>query len=301
MSELLTKQSELKVLADKYGPTLATKPHPKFSNKTLRDQVDYALRCNYISIVKSTIKHIKSIEHTLELPPISDGYILAYGKTWGLNDRFNQYGFTLKQFGGVTWCWYREILSDKYGYWCQLVESIGPDIECLYVSDLGNAVPALEEAKSADFEMKSIDIDSDPASLLPHDLDGHIFEVTKWYASKLKEAKGTQYAFRNLKILKVKKESPKAYCVDAEFFSGIASRCGVCGRELNNDISRATGIGPICAVKIGMPRPTMERAKEIVAELEKLSKAQGIFNNVWVPKSQIKEIINREDSCKKVS
>jgi hypothetical protein len=290
MSDLLKLQAELKILSDKYGATLATKPHTKFKGKSLRDEVDYALRTNYKTVVKKTLSHIKKIEDTLELPPISDGYAIAYGKTYGLNNKFQALGFTLKKFG-ITWAWYREVLSDKYRFWSDAVESIGDDIQCIYVKEFSDIIPFLEEAKSMDLELKSNSMDDDPTIMLPHDLDGNIFEVSKWLSVRLKENMGTAFAFRNLKVIKVKRETAKAYCVDAEFFSGITSRCGVCGRELINDISRATGIGPICAEKIGLGRPTMEKAKEVVAALEKLSKEQGTFTSVWIPKSQIKEII----------
>jgi hypothetical protein len=118
-----------------------------------------------------------------------------------------------------------------------------------------------------------------------------ILEVSKWYAGVFKENNKTEYAFRNLKISNVYRETEKALQVDATFYGGIACRCGVCGRELNNDISRATGIGPVCATKIGLPRPTMDSAKEIVKRLEEMSGAQGEFKKVWIPKSQIKEIL----------
>jgi hypothetical protein len=39
----------------------------------------------------------------------------------------------------------------------------------------------------------------------------------------------------------------------------------------------------------------METAKEIVAQMESLSKAQGVFKDVWIPKSQIKNIIEKAD------
>lgn len=287
-TEISKKRDELRKLDQKYGPSLAKLPHPRgFGGKSLRDSINYALSIGGITSITETIRAIRKHETNkdLELPSSTDGYIVAYGKTYGFNDRFQAFGFSLRKFGD-KWAWYRETLSDKVSVWQSAIEQLGPGIETLFVKQFEQIGKSLVEASQMDREFKS---SSD--EVLPHEHDGAIFEVSKWYSMQFKENHNTQYAFRNLKILKVKAESAKAYLVDAEFFSGIASCCGVCGMQLNNDISRATGIGPVCAGKIGLPRPTMAKAKMIVAELESLSKAQGTFRDVWVPKSQIKNII----------
>ena len=276
------KRKELKDMTDKYGASLATKPHPRFAGRSLRDSVEYAITKGSITVVRETIAAVKRVEGSLEVSAQTDGYVVAYGKTFDLNDKFRQYGFTLKKLDGI-WVWYREILSDKLWYWTQTVEGFGPGVQAFYVKDLSKVGEAVQTLKEVAPVEKRPELES-------HELDGAVFEVKKWYAQQFKENNNTQYAFRNLKILKVKQESAKAYLVDAEFFSGIASSCGCCGLELNNDISRATGIGPICAKKIGLPRPTMATAKEIVKQLESLSTAQGVFKDVWIPKSQIKVI-----------
>lgn len=214
---------------------------------------------------------------------MTDGYAVAYGKTYDHSAKFQQYGFTLKKIDN-KWIWLRSVLFDKFQFWNKAVEGFGQGIECFYIKDLTQISQAIEESKEIKTVVKRPDIES-------HKLDGSVVEVKKWYANILKEKNNTQYAFRNLKILKVKQETPRAILADVEFFSGISSSCGCCGLALSNDISRATGIGPICATKIGLPRPTMETAKEIVKELESLSKAQGVFKDVWIPKSQIKETL----------
>lgn len=282
---LESKKQILRELLKKFGPSLATRPHPRFPNKSLRDSVEYAIERGSLSIVRDTLSAVTRIQGELQPAPMTDGYVVAYGKTYGLNDKFKQYGFSLKKFGS-SWAWYREVLSDKTWYWTQTVEALGDGIFAIFVSDFSKIEQSIAESKQVDREMAP-ESSGDSA---PHELDGSIFEVSRWYSMQFKEKHNTAYAFRNLKIHKIKRETERAYLVDAEFFSGIASCCGVCGQELNNDISRATGIGPICAGKIGLPRPTMARAKEIVAQLESLSKAQGTFRDVWIPKSQIKNI-----------
>lgn len=176
--------------------------------------------------------------------------------------------------------WYKNIPNDKYWWWRQTIESLSDEVTLCWVKDLSqvaNARKVLAEEESA--EPKA------------HELDGSILEMSAWYARTFKESNNTAYSFRNFKVLRVLRETERALQIDMEFFAGIACTCGVCGRQLDNAISKATGIGPVCAEKIGLPRPTMETAKAIVAELENLSSKQGQFLGVWVPKSQIKRTV----------
>lgn len=277
-------RKELMELVVRYGATLRELPHPKFSGKSLRDHYEYIATRGTPKMMEKELSKLRRKVQDMT-PSASDGFIIAYGKTYDLNEKFKQYGFSLKKLD-TRWVWYKEILSDKYWYWQQAVEGFGAGISAIFVKSLSDFNQAVEESVKLDRE----NADPNANVLESHELDGKVFEVKKWYAMKFKDDHNTQYAFRNFRILKVLKETQRAYMVDAEFFSGIASCCGVCGQQLNNDISRATGIGPICAGKIGLPRPTMAAAKEIVAELEKKSKAQGTFKGVWIPKSQIKNI-----------
>jgi len=212
-----------------------------------------------------------------------DSFVVVVGNSFDINHKLKQYGF---KFNYDQKYWYRSILEDKFWFWQHTVEGMSKTVSCCFVRKLEQVPEVRQLLKEVEKEIKA------EAPVLPHKLDGSVFEVSKWYANIFKENNNTSIAYRNLKILKVKGESAKAYLVDAEFFGGIASCCGVCGLSLSNDISRATGIGPICATKLGFPRPTMETAKEIVAQMENLSKAQGVFKDVWIPKSQIKTIID---------
>lgn len=211
-------------------------------------------------------------------------FIIALGNTFPVKDELKSR--LQMKFDFDHKVWYRTCLQDKFWYWQQTVESLGQGISCVWVADLSQIV----QAKIVEAEVKA-ELPKPEIEIKPHEYDGAVFEMKAWYAKAFQEKQNTAYAFRNLKILKVKRETAKAIQVDAEFFSGIACSCGVCGKALTNDISRATGIGPICAGKIGLPRPTMETAKEIVAQLESLSKAQGEFHDIWIPKSQIRQII----------
>ena len=212
-----------------------------------------------------------------------DSYVVVYGDTFDINQKMKlQYGF---KFNYDRKYWYRGILADKYWYWEQTIKTMSGKAQVVFVKNLEDFPKYKAEVDQFEKEMKA----SEPVPA--HDLDGVVMEVSRWYAGIFKEKQNTAFAYRNLRVLKVFKETHAAYLVDAEFFSGIASSCGVCGRQLDNDISRATGIGPVCAQKIGIVRPTMETAKEVVKHLESMSKAQGVFKQVWIPKSQIKNII----------
>lgn len=133
--------------------------------------------------------------------------------------------------------------------------------------------------------------DTNKVTKIESSFTNKVVEVTKWYSKIFKENNNTNFIFRNFKILNVYVETAKAIQVDLEFFGGVASCCGVCGRSLDNSVSIATGIGPICASKLGLPRPTMENAKDIIKQMEELSKNQGVFEKVWIPKSQIKKVL----------
>jgi hypothetical protein len=148
----------------------------------------------------------------------------------------------------------------------------------------------LEMIEWAEESWKELKTDQEVQPIEGHPLIGQVYETTKWYGKIIKEKLGIGVIFRNIRVLNIYKETDRAILVDAELFGGIGRCCGVCGRYLDNEISRATGIGPVCASKMGLPRPTMENAKEIVKLLEAKSKEAGLIEKVWIPKSQIEKI-----------
>jgi len=124
---------------------------------------------------------------------------------------------------------------------------------------------------------------------------GTIIEVKAWIARRLAADLHETVFFRNLKIAEVLRETAKAYEVKVEFVSTIVTSCHICGRELDTDVSRAVGIGPVCADKLGIPRPTLETAHETLKLIDQRCKEIGILGPVWIPKSQIKfktEVVN---------
>jgi hypothetical protein len=120
-------------------------------------------------------------------------------------------------------------------------------------------------------------------SLLP----GQEIEIKGWIAKRLQADLKLDFFFRNLEIVEVTAESKKAYQVKVKFISKIMSSCHFCGRELDNDVSRATGVGPVCAEKHGLGRPTLETAQATIKALEEVCAKIGTVGPFWLPKSQI--------------
>jgi hypothetical protein len=94
-------------------------------------------------------------------------------------------------------------------------------------------------------------------------------------------------AFRNIEVVEVLRESEKAIQVRIRYISKIASHCHLCGMALDTEISRACGIGPTCAGKLGFKRPKVADAAAILAKMEEVAQRIGVIGPVWLPKSQI--------------
>lgn len=124
---------------------------------------------------------------------------------------------------------------------------------------------------------------------------GQVIEVKAWIARRLQADLGMKYFFRNLEVIQVMNESAKAYQLKIKFVSRIVTSCHICGKELDTEISRATGIGPVCAHKLGLPRPTLETAKDTLKSIDELCQRIGEIGPIWVPKSQIKTVENSEN------
>lgn len=117
---------------------------------------------------------------------------------------------------------------------------------------------------------------------------GQTIEIKAWIARRIQADLNMDYFFRNLEIVDVANETAKAYQVTVKFVSKVVTSCHVCGRDLDTEVSKACGIGPVCADRLGLPRPTLERAEETLKALEALCGQLGTIGPIWLPKSQIK-------------
>lgn len=129
---------------------------------------------------------------------------------------------------------------------------------------------------------------------------GDKIEIKNWIANQLAAQCQIKMFFRNLEIKEILDETKKAIQVKIQFLSCIASSCHCCGKKLDTEISRACGIGPVCAVHIGLDRPTIENSQETLRLLDEFAKRVGILGPFWIPKRQIKRRIEDEHgSCEK--
>lgn len=111
--------------------------------------------------------------------------------------------------------------------------------------------------------------------------------VRRWFAQSKSKETGIKIFFRNLILEEVLAETVKAIQVRVRFNSKIATCCHICGLGLDNEISKACGIGPVCAKRLGFGRVSLSDAGAILAKIEEEAKIAGVIGPIWIPKSQI--------------
>lgn len=120
---------------------------------------------------------------------------------------------------------------------------------------------------------------------------GEQISITSGIARGIMEKRpDLKVCFRNLEIVRVERETQKAVLVDVRFVSKIVTSCHVCGQPLDTEISKACGIGPVCAKKIGFPRPKLKDAGAILLAVEQMARDVGVIQSIWLPKSCIMRI-----------
>ncbi len=204
--------------------------------------------------------------------PRTSRILVVGGNTYPHKDSLKAMGFKLGKVN-AQWVNYSVNYNDET---VKAVEGLG--LSTIETDSIENAMPKLAEMRKAAQEKQAA---------APHELDGKVLEVTKWYGRIVKDEFNLDVIFRNLKVVKVHRETDKAYQVDFQLFGGVARCCGICGRELDNEISKAAGIGPVCATKLGFPRPTIESAEKINKMIEEKFRQAGTIEKKWIPKSQI--------------
>lgn len=112
--------------------------------------------------------------------------------------------------------------------------------------------------------------------------------ISQKFAQKLSADTKISPFFCNLTITKVHRETQKAVQVSVLFNSEVAFTCNMCRRPLTCEISQACGIGPICYGKLKNKRPSLDKAQEMLKEIEAYAKDQGEVKEIWIPKFCIK-------------
>jgi hypothetical protein len=120
--------------------------------------------------------------------------------------------------------------------------------------------------------------------------NGSAVTIKQWYAKILMNDLKMSHLYRNIEILETYKETEKAVQVRIRFTPRYSTSCACCGLTLENQVSRATGIGPICADKMGIEQYSLENAKEVLKQIEAKLGAIG-DQVVWIPRRQIKGVV----------
>lgn len=115
---------------------------------------------------------------------------------------------------------------------------------------------------------------------------GEIIEIESWQARSIKKRSLKNFVCRNLRIIKIKKETDGAMLLEVENVAMISNSCMMCGRNLDTEVSRATGIGPLCAKKAGVKRYSLAQADGVLNELDEIARSEGPFE-CWVSKRAI--------------
>jgi len=127
---------------------------------------------------------------------------------------------------------------------------------------------------------------------------GDQLELGGGFVRNIKRELEMEIFFCNVEVVEVLAETFKAVRARIKFVSKIAESCHMCGRSLDDEVSKATGVGPICIKRLGIKKASVENAHLIIAELDRLVEHLGVTGPFWIPKSQIKR---RLSNIEKVS
>lgn len=118
-------------------------------------------------------------------------------------------------------------------------------------------------------------------------------KITNFIAKRVAEDNNLEFKPFLMTISKVLKETTKAYQVVGKLTVSDVSDCRVCGRDLTDWRSQATGVGPVCSKSLGIPYVKSELDVAVYKKLLKMKIEKIGDLTFWLAKSQIKE--GRED------
>ena len=119
---------------------------------------------------------------------------------------------------------------------------------------------------------------------------GDEVEINAFIASQLKRQLNMDVFFRRLEVTESLNETYRAVQVKVKFITKVCADCNMCGIPLETEVSRACGIGPVCAKKLGISRLRVEDAQLVHAMIDEAGKRYGEIGPIWIPKSQIKKL-----------
>ena len=114
-------------------------------------------------------------------------------------------------------------------------------------------------------------------------------KITKFIAKRVAEENELEFRPFLMTISKVLKETERAYQVVGKLTVSDVSSCRVCGRDLTDWRSQATGVGPVCSKSLGIPYVKNELDVAVYKKLLKMKIDKIGDLTFWLAKSQIVE------------
>jgi hypothetical protein len=131
---------------------------------------------------------------------------------------------------------------------------------------------------------------NEPKLELPKQKEVNVnIKVTKFIAKRIAEQNKLEFRPFLLTVSKIISSTSKAYQFVGKMNTSDVSSCRCCGLDLTDWRSQATGVGPVCSRKLGIPYVKNVEDVEVYKKLLKL-KVDSIGDiTFWVPISQIVE------------
>lgn len=113
--------------------------------------------------------------------------------------------------------------------------------------------------------------------------------LKRWVAQQIKKKHGLEFTPITVTVNQFYGQTDKAVRIKIKLTSGDVTNCRCCGASLKDEKSKATGVGPVCARKLGIEyirdKNDIARWKQ---DLQVKVDQLGSWEE-WIPKSQIKE------------
>ena len=140
--------------------------------------------------------------------------------------------------------------------------------------------------------IRQIKKEKSPARDINISLDNESIKLKRGVALKLKSEYGLDFMPILVDLVKAVKISEKAVRVSVRMTEENGDVCRCCGLELTDPFSVLTGMGAICAKRLGVKYiKDPSEVNRFKIELRKRIEEVGEFE-FWLPKTQIKEYVN---------
>jgi len=119
----------------------------------------------------------------------------------------------------------------------------------------------------------------------------NVIFTSRYLAEHFISSFDAKYFFRTLEIVKIEKEGFLGIEAYVKFYTEVCGQCLLCGRPLEDEFSKKTGIGPVCAKKkLGIKRTSVEDVEIARKKILEVAEKVGTIGPIFIPKNQIKKI-----------